>query len=59
MLFLKIGMQRELKTLWMEYMHSALCVLTCNKILEEDPFYAFHSPAAEQAAGCVIPSPSR
>lgn len=47
------------QTLWMEYMHSALCVLKCNKILKEDPFYAFHSPAAEQAASCVIPSPPR
>lgn len=45
--------------LWMDYMHSALCVLKCNKILEEDQFYVFHSPAAEQAESCVIPCPSR
>lgn len=40
-------------------MQSALCVLKCNKILEEDQFYAVHSSAAEQAASCEIPSPSR
>lgn len=39
-------------------MQSALCVLKCNKILE-DQFYAVHSSAAEQAASCEIPSPSR
>lgn len=50
-----MGTQR---LLWMEYVHSALYVLKCYKILEEDQLSALHFPAAEQAVSCVNLSPS-
>lgn len=50
-----MGTQR---LLWMEYVHCALYVLKCYKIVEEVQLFALHFPVAEQAASCVNHSPS-